>query len=70
MIEKNIEEHIESKVEKDESIDIHRVSTIEDSLRRTTRVRERRKSIWGEKEWGYLFQEVSGLIEDIPRIKS
>ena len=50
MIEKNIEEHIESKVEKDESIDIHRVSTIEDSLRRTTRVRERRKSIWEEKE--------------------
>ena len=70
MIEEDIEEHIESEIEKDESIDIHRVSTIEDSLRRTIRVREYGKSIWGEKEWGYLFQEVPRLIEDIPRIES
>lgn len=70
MVEKYIEEHVESEIERDKKIDIDRIGSEYDTLTRTREIIYYGSSIWCCDERKYFTQEIHRLIENIPSIKA
>ena len=68
MIEEDIEKHVEPKVEKDESIDIHRMHTEYETLSRPTRIWDSGKATGWDEERKDFSHESEWIMDDIPRV--